>query len=32
MTVDQVYVARTRVTKRLRVIVEQLTSAFEEDT
>ncbi len=32
MTVDQVYVARTRVTKRLRVVVEQLTSAFEEDT
>lgn len=32
MTIDQVYVARTRVTKRLRLIVEQLTHAFEEDT
>lgn len=31
MTADQVYVAKSRVTKRLRQIVEELTSAFEED-
>lgn len=31
MSVDQVYVARSRATKRLRRIVEDLTSAFEED-
>jgi RNA polymerase sigma factor (sigma-70 family) len=31
MTVDQVYVAKNRVTKRLRALVEQLTNAFEED-
>lgn len=31
MTVDQVYVAKNRVTKRLRALVEQLTKAFEED-
>jgi RNA polymerase sigma factor (sigma-70 family) len=31
MSVDQVYVAKNRVTKRLRALVEQLTSAFEED-
>ena len=32
MSVDQVYVARSRVTKRLRVLVDELTAAFEEDT
>lgn len=32
MTADQVYVARSRVTKRLRSLVEELTSAFEEDS
>jgi RNA polymerase sigma-70 factor (ECF subfamily) len=32
MTVDQVYVAKSRVTKRLRGLVEELTTAFEEDT
>jgi RNA polymerase sigma-70 factor (ECF subfamily) len=31
MTVDQVYVAKNRVTRKLRVLVEQLTEAFEED-
>ncbi|MBX3404186.1 MAG: sigma-70 family RNA polymerase sigma factor [Phycisphaeraceae bacterium] len=31
MNVDQVYVARSRVTKRLRSLVETLTAAFEED-
>mgnify|MGYP000316898537 CR=1 FL=1 len=31
MTVDQVYVAKSRVTKKLRELVEQLTRAFEED-
>lgn len=32
MTADQVYVARSRVTKRLRGLVAELTAAFEEDT
>lgn len=32
MSVDQVYVARSRVTKRLRSMIEALTAAFEEDT
>jgi RNA polymerase sigma-70 factor (ECF subfamily) len=32
MSVDQVYVARSRVTKRLRELAEQLTAAFEDDT
>jgi DNA-directed RNA polymerase specialized sigma24 family protein len=31
MSLDQVYVARSRVTKRLRSLVEELTAAFEED-
>jgi RNA polymerase sigma-70 factor (ECF subfamily) len=31
MTVDQVYVAKSRVTKRLRETVDVLTTAFEED-
>jgi len=31
MSVDQVYVARSRVTKRLRTMIEELTAAFEED-
>jgi RNA polymerase sigma-70 factor (ECF subfamily) len=31
MSVDQVYVAKTRVTKRLRQVVAELTDAFEED-
>ncbi len=31
MTVDQAYVARSRVTRRLRVMVRELTTAFEED-
>jgi RNA polymerase sigma-70 factor (ECF subfamily) len=31
MSVDQVYVARSRVTKRLRTLVEEMTAAFEED-
>lgn len=31
MTVDQVYVAKSRVVKKLRALVEELTSAFEED-
>lgn len=32
MTIDQVYVAKSRVTKRLREIVRKLTEAFEEDS
>lgn len=32
MSVDQVYVAKSRVVKRLRALVEELTSAFEDDT
>jgi len=31
MTPEQVYVAKSRVTKRLRRAVEELTAAFEED-
>jgi RNA polymerase sigma-70 factor, ECF subfamily len=31
MTAEQVYVAKSRVTKRLRAIVEELTAVFEED-
>ena len=31
MTVEQVYVAKSRVTGKLRKLVEELTSAFEED-
>lgn len=31
MSVDQVYVAKARVTKRLKVMVAELTAAFEED-
>ncbi|MBS0187322.1 MAG: hypothetical protein JSS51_04590 [Planctomycetes bacterium] len=31
MTVEQVYVAKSRMTKRLREVVLQLTEAFEED-
>lgn len=31
LSVDQVYVARSRVTKRLRAAVKALTEAFEED-
>lgn len=31
MTVDQVYVAKSRMTKRLRDLVKTLTDAFEED-
>lgn len=31
MSIDQVYVARSRVTKRLRGLVEEMTTAFEED-
>ena len=31
MSVDQVYVAKSRVTKRLREVVADLTAAFEED-
>lgn len=31
MTPDQVYVAKSRVTKRLRGLVADLTTAFEED-
>jgi DNA-directed RNA polymerase specialized sigma24 family protein len=31
MSTEQVYVAKSRVTKRLRQIVAQLTEAFEED-
>lgn len=32
MSVDQVYVAKNRVTKRLRTLVSEMTSAFEEDS
>ncbi|MBL8747307.1 MAG: sigma-70 family RNA polymerase sigma factor [Phycisphaerae bacterium] len=32
MSTDQVYVAKSRVTKKLRALVEELTNAFEEDT
>lgn len=32
MSTDQVYVAKSRVTKKLRTLVEELTHAFEEDT
>jgi RNA polymerase sigma factor (sigma-70 family) len=31
MSVDQVYVAKNRVTTRLRRIIKQMTDAFEED-
>lgn len=31
MSADQVYVAKSRVTKRLRELVDRLTAAFEED-
>ncbi|MBL8764257.1 MAG: hypothetical protein JNM07_08300 [Phycisphaerae bacterium] len=31
MSVDQVYVAKSRLTRRLRSCVEELTAAFEED-
>lgn len=31
MSVEQVYVAKSRMTKRLREVVTQLTEAFEED-
>ncbi|MBX3315600.1 MAG: RNA polymerase sigma factor [Phycisphaeraceae bacterium] len=31
MSVDQVYVAKTRMTRRLKSLVEELTEAFEED-
>ncbi|QOJ01702.1 MAG: RNA polymerase sigma factor [Phycisphaeraceae bacterium] len=31
MTVDQVYVAKNRVTKRLREFVDEMTRAYEED-
>lgn len=31
MSVEQVYVAKSRMTKRLREVVAQLTEAFEED-
>lgn len=31
MSVDQVYVARSRVTKKLKSLVQQLTHAYEED-
>lgn len=32
MSVDQVYVAKSRIVKRLRQLIEELTQAFEEDT
>ncbi|MFZ4572881.1 MAG: RNA polymerase sigma factor [Phycisphaerales bacterium] len=32
MTVEQVYVVKSRMTKRLRELVAKMTSAFEEDT
>lgn len=32
MSVEQVYVAKSRIVKRLRQLVEELTKAFEEDT
>jgi hypothetical protein len=31
MTVDQVYVAKSRLTKRIKALVQEMTSAFEED-
>lgn len=31
MTVEQVYVVKSRMTKRLRTIVQSLTAAFEDD-
>ena len=31
MTVEQIYVAKSRVTKHLRMLVAQLTEAFEQD-
>ena len=31
MTHEQVYVAKSRVTRKLRLLVQELTSAFEED-
>lgn len=31
MSLNQVYVAKSRVTKRLRELIEELTAAFEED-
>ena len=31
MSVEQVYVAKSRLTKRLRELVEKMTEAFEED-
>jgi len=31
MSVDQVYVAKSRITKKLRELTKQLTTAFEED-
>lgn len=31
MSVEQVYVAKSRLTRRLRDLVEQMTAAFEED-
>lgn len=32
LSTDQVYVARSRVTRRLRDVVQQLTGSFEDDT
>lgn len=31
MSVEQVYVVKTRITKRLRGLVDEMTAAFEED-
>lgn len=31
MTIEQAYVARSRVTRRLRTLVKEMTTAFEED-
>jgi RNA polymerase sigma-70 factor (ECF subfamily) len=31
MSLDQLYVAKSRVSKRLRVVLDELTRAFEED-
>lgn len=31
LSTDQVYVAKSRVTRRLREVIEQATAAFEED-
>ena len=31
LSVEQVYVAKNRVTKKLRVLVAEMTRAFEED-